>query len=131
VDTTSVPVYAMGFCIVVFTVIVIGIAVYGMLVWYPRRKQKSIDTKKASGKQGEATIIRLPKLNPYSSSKSLYRLVKIGLEIRVPGLETYEVDKTFTIPTGAVRMLEEGKVVPVWVDPNNPRNLDKIVIEIK
>ena len=92
-----------------------------------------MDALKASGKQGEATIIRLPdhRLGPPPGRSSVFTMVPIGLEIRVPGLETYKVDKTFTIPTHALDLLEEGTVVPVWVDSNNPRDLDKIVIDLK
>lgn len=130
-DATTIIVYVAGFCIVVFAVVVTGLAFYGMLVWYPRQRQKSIDAKKAAGRQGEATILRLPNFSRYTSSRSLYRLIIIALEIRVPGIETYEVEKAFLIPTGGVGLLEEGKIVPVWVDPKEPRNLDKIVIDIQ
>jgi hypothetical protein len=41
------------------------------------------------------------------------------------------VDKVFTFPTHALDKLEVGKVIAVWVDPKEPRNLDKIVIDIK
>jgi hypothetical protein len=41
------------------------------------------------------------------------------------------VDKVFTFPTHALGKLEVGKTVAVWVDPKEPRNLDKIVIDIK
>jgi hypothetical protein len=33
------------------------------------------------------------------------------------GIDTYQVDKVFTIPTHALDRLEEGKIVAIWVDP--------------
>ena len=92
-----------------------------------------MDDLKSKGKQGEATIIRLPdhKLGPPPGKSPVFTVVTIGLEIRVPGIETYEVDKRFTFPTHALGLLEVGKVVAVWVDPKAPRNLDKIVIDVQ
>ena len=49
----------------------------------------------------------------------------------MPGIETHEVDKTFTIPTQALYSLERDKVGAVWVDPKEPHNLDKIVLQRK
>ena len=123
----------LSVCIVVFGIVATVGSIYGILVWYPRYRQKKIDALKATGRQGEATIIRPPDhaLGNYPGRRAVFTLVQIGLEISVPGLDTYEVDKTFTIPTHALDKLEIGKVVAVWVDPKNPRNLDKIVIHVK
>jgi hypothetical protein len=131
--TTSIITTIVSICIVVFGIIAVTGALYGMFVWYPRYRQKRIDALKGSGKQGEATIIRLPnhKLGPPPGRSSVFTMVPIGLQIRVPGIEIYEVDKVFTFPTHALDKLEVGKVVAVWVDPKEPRNLDKIVIDIK
>lgn len=60
----------------------------------------------------------------------MFTLVPIKLEIRVPGVDKYVVEKTFTFPTGSLDLLEEGKVVAVWVDPRAPRDLSKIVIHV-
>jgi hypothetical protein len=49
----------------------------------------------------------------------------------MPGLETYQIEKTFTFPIHALSLVEVGKVVAVWVDPKDPRNHEKIVIDIK
>ena len=91
-----------------------------------------MDELKKTGRQGEATIIRLPdhELGNYPGGRALFTMVKIGLEIRVLGIDTYEVDKTFTIPSHALDRLSKGNVVAVWVDPKEPRNLEKIVIDI-
>ena len=88
---------------------------------------------KKAGRPGEATIIRLPghELGPPPGRRSIFTKVPIGLEIRVLGLDSYEVDKVFTIPTHALSRLEVGKTVAVWVDPRDPRNHDKIVIDIQ
>ena len=103
-----------------------------MFVWYPEQRKKRIEALKAAGRKGEATIIGLDErfLRQSSTRRALFQMVPIGLEIRVPGMEPYQVDKVFTIPSSAVRELQVGKVVPVWVDPKEPHNLDKIVIDI-
>jgi hypothetical protein len=119
-------------CIVLFGIVAVAASFYGILVWYPRYRQKQVETLKASGRQGQATILRLPRhrLGPPPGRRSVFTMVPIGLEIRVPGIEPYEVDKVFSFPTYALDKLEEGRVVAVWVDPEQPRNLDKIVIHI-
>jgi hypothetical protein len=105
-------------------------------IWNPglvsRAEKKESGGAQGLGQTGEATIIRLPKhkLGPPPGRSSVFTRVSIGLEIRVIGIETYEVDKVFTFPTHALNKLEEGKVVAMWVDPKEPRNLDKIVIHL-
>lgn len=129
--TTAMITTVVSICVVLFGIVAVLGSLYGILVWYPRYRQKKVDALKVSGRQGEATIIRLPEHISRKSARAVFTLIPIGLEIRVMGLETYEVDKVFTMPSSAVRQLQVGKVVPVWVDPNEPRNLDKIVIHIK
>lgn len=131
-SNTSLITTMASICVVLFGIFGVGAALYGILIWLPAREKRKVDALKAAGKQGQATILRLPDLpRPYSSSnRAVFKMVRIGLEIRVPGEEPYEVDKVFTIPSGAVRLLVVGKVVPVWIDPQAPLNLDKIVIHI-
>jgi hypothetical protein len=57
--------------------------------------------------------------------------VKIGLEIRVPEDDTFQVDTLFNIPTSALDGLELGRVVGVWVDPREPDNPDKNAKDIQ
>lgn len=132
-STTYTITIAFMVCIGLFGILAIGGSLYGVPVWYPRYRQRKVDALKASGRQGEATIIRLPnhRLGPSPGRSSVFTMVPIVLEIRVPGLDTCKVDKTFTIPTHALDLLEEGKVIPVWVDPQNPRDLDKIVMDLQ
>ncbi len=131
--TTSIITIALSACILLFGIVAFVGALYGILVWYPARRKKTVESLKATGRQGEATILRLPshKLGPQPGRSSVFTTVLIGLEIRVLGMEPYEVDKTFTFPTHALALLEVGKVVTVWVDTKEPRNLDKIVIDVK
>lgn len=131
--TTSIITIIVGTCAVLFSIAVFAGALYGILVWYPRKRQERVDDLKSKGKQGEATIIRLPdhKLGPPPGKSSVFTIVTIGLEIRVPGIETYEVDKRFTFPTHALGLLKVGKTVAVWIDPKEPHNLDKIVIHVE
>lgn len=131
--TTSLITTITTICIVAFSLVMTVAAFYGILVWYPRYRQKHVDALKTTGKQGEATIIGLPKhrLGPLPGRSSVFTIVPIKLEIRVPGIETYVVEKKFTFPTGSLGLLKEGKVVAVWVDPGAPRDLEKIVIHVE
>ena len=131
--TTSLITTIAMICIGAFSLVVIAGAFYGLLVWFPARRKEKVDSLKATGKQGEATIIGLPdhRLGPRGGRSSVFSMVPIKLEIRVPGIEPYVVEKTFTFPTSGLSLLEEGKVVAVWVDPQAPRNLDKIVIHVE
>lgn len=132
-DSTSVITLVSTICAAVFGIVVTVGAAYGILVLLPRYQNKKVESLKAQGKQGKATILRVPEQarRSYSRNNSMYTLVNIGLEIDVPGIDIYQVDKTFTFPTGWLSALEEGKVVDVWVDPDNPRDLSKIVIHVK
>jgi hypothetical protein len=129
-STTAMITTVVSICIVLFGIVAVVASMYGILVWYPAQRKKKVDVLKASGRQGEATILRLPDHISRRSARAVFTLVPIGLEIRVMGLETYEVDKVFTIPSSAARELQVGKVVPVWVNPKESRNLDKIVIHL-
>lgn len=132
-ESTYIITLIAGIILGIVSLVIIAGAVYAIGIWYPRQVNERVARLKASGRQGEAVIVRLPRsdMRGYGSHEAMYKLVAIGLEIRVPGVETYEIDKTFTIPSGYVRYLEIGKIVPVWIDPNNPRNTDSIVIHIE
>lgn len=129
--TTTITTIA-SVCMAVFGIAAVGAFFYFALVWLPRYQKQKVDNLKEKGKQGEATIIGLPKheLGPQPGRSSVFTMVPIKLEIRVPGIETYVVEKTFTFPTGSLDLLEEGKIVAVWVDPKSPRDVSKIVIHV-
>jgi hypothetical protein len=131
--TTAIITILLSTCILLFGTAAIVVGIYAILVWYPAYKQKRADIRKANGVKGEATIVRLPdfELQPFTARSAAFTLVNMGLEIRVPGIEPYEIDKVFSVPTQALYLLRKDKVVDVWVDPNEPRDLDKIVIDIK
>ena len=130
--TTSLITTIGSICVVVFGIVALAASLYGLLVLLPRYQQQKVDNLKVTGKQGEATIIGLPnrRLGPPPGGSSVFTMVPIKLEIRVPGIETYAVEKTFTFPTSGLGLLEEGKVVAVWVDPKAPRDVSKIVIHV-
>ena len=78
-------------CIMLFGMAAVVGSIYGILVWYPARRQKKVEALKASGRQGEATILRLPDQIPRRSARAVFTRVPIGLDIRVMGIEPYEV----------------------------------------
>jgi hypothetical protein len=118
--------------------ILVGVAALALVIWafrfllvkLPKAVNERVEGLKQTGAQGEATIVRLPRLNPYSTREAMYRRIEIGLSIRVPDIPEYEVDKMFNMPSGAIPYLEVGKVVPVWIDPANPHDHSKIVIHV-
>jgi hypothetical protein len=128
--TTYIITIALMICIGVFGVFAVAGSIYGIIVWYPAYRKKKVDALKSTGRQGEASILRLPNHRLGGYRRAVFTRVPIRLEIHIVGLDPYEVDKTFTIPTHALDLFEEGNVVPVWVDSKNPRDLDKIVIDL-
>jgi hypothetical protein len=118
--------------------IVVGIAALAFVWWVfqlllvklPMAVNERVEGLKETGAQGEATIVRLPHLKPYSTRSAMYRRIEIGLAIRVPGVPEYEVDKVFNMPSGAIPYLEVGKVVSVWIDAAAPLDHSKIVIHV-
>ena len=130
--TTSLITTIATICIGAVSLVIVVGAFYGLLVLLPRYQRKKVEGLKAAGKQGEATIVGLPKhkLGPQPGRSSMFTMVPMKLEIRVPGIDPYQVEKTFTFPTGSLDLLEEGKVVAVWVDPKSPRDVSKIVIHV-
>jgi hypothetical protein len=94
-------------CIGLFGILAVGGAIYGILVWYPAYRKMKVDTLKGSGRQGEATIIRLPdhQHGGYPGRRAEFTLVPIGLEIRMMGLDTYKFDQSFSIPTHALDLI--------------------------
>jgi hypothetical protein len=130
-DSTYIITLIAGILAGIFTIAVV-VAFFVFLKLYSRETEKRHTELKARGKRGEAVIVRLPRPKmDAAGSNSLYSIVPIGLEIRVPGIAPYEIDKEFTIPTSSVRFLEIGKTVSVWIDPNNPRNTESIVFEVE
>ena len=132
-NTTLYITIGLSVCIAIFGILAVIGSIYGIFVWYPSHQKKKVDSLKATGRQGEASIIRLPdhELGNYPGRRAVFTRVPIGLEIRVMGIDAYEVDKVFTIPSHVLDRLVKGKVVAIWVDPKEPENLDKIVIDIK
>jgi len=120
-------------CVGGLSIVLVAGGFYFILIWLPRYQNKKVENLKASGRKGKGVILRVPesaqKYNPHR--KGMYTFVTIGLEIDVPGVDVFQVDKTFTFPTGYMSSLEVGKEVEVWIDPQNPRDQSKIVMHIQ
>lgn len=130
-DFTDMVTIVSVICVGGLSAVLVGAALYALLILLPRTINNRVDRLKASGRQGRAVILRVPEsISDNSHRRSMYTLVTIGLQIDVPGVEIYEVDKTFTFPTGHLSSLEVGKEVAVWIDPKNPRDTSKIVIHV-
>ena len=132
-DSTSLIAVISGICIVGLSIVLVGGGLYFLMIWLPRKQNQKVENLKTTGRKGKAIILRFPEhINkPGQNRRGMYTFVNIGLKIDVPGVDVYEVDKTFTFPTGHLTSLQVGKEVDVWIDPNNPRDVSKIVIHIK
>lgn len=118
-------------CIVIFGIVAVTASIYGIFVWYPRYRQRRVEALKVSGRQGIATILEVAEGDhPGYVRRAVFIRTPIRLAINVSGIEPYEVNKVFTVPSHAIDLLVKGKVVAVWVDPKEPGNLDKIVIDL-
>ena len=131
-EFTRIVALVTSVCIVGFGVVLVAASLYGILVWYPRDQQKRVAALKATGRQGVATILEVQEgSRPGYARRALFVRTPLRLAIHVPGIEPYEVSKFFTVPSHTMDLLVKVQVVAVWVDPNAPRDLDKIVIESK
>lgn len=97
-STTYYITIALVVCIGLFGLLAVGGSIYGILVWYPRYRQRKVDALKAGDRQGEATILQGPNHRLGGYRRAVFTLVPIRWEIRVLGLDTYEVDKNVHHP---------------------------------
>jgi len=82
----------------------------------------------ATGKQGEATILRLD-----DTGMRINRDPRISLllEVRLPGHPAYQVQKTVRISLIRISQVQVGSVIAVLADPAQPQNPENVALLLK
>ena len=80
------------------------------------------------GIRGEATILSLQDTGMRINDNPRVAMV---LEIRLPNMPPYQVQKTITVSIVQLAQVSVGAVVAVLVDPSGPNNPDKVGILLK
>jgi len=80
------------------------------------------------GIRGEATILSLQDTGMRINDNPRVAMV---LEIRLPNMPPYQVQKTITVSIVQLAQVSVGAVVAVLVDPSAPNNPDKVGILLK
>lgn len=98
---------------------VIWVAVAAGLVVYMRREKKKAEHNDwifKQGMRGRATVVEA------SSRGTLNEMpmMRLVLELEVPGQETKRVTRGETMPVFAATRMQPGTVLPVYVNPSNP-----------
>jgi hypothetical protein len=112
--------------IIVFSfVCVFGVIVLSFLAYYlfARSGRKKAEDLMKTGQQGQATVLSLEDTGVLINNNPR---VRIGLEVRIPGYQPYQVMKTMTIPMIRLSQVQVGSVVNVMADPTEPANPDKV-----
>jgi hypothetical protein len=82
----------------------------------------------AVGIKGEATILSLQDTGMRINDNPRVSMV---LEVRLPNIPTYQIQKTITVSIVQLAQVSVGAVVGVLVDPSAPNNPDKVGILLK
>jgi hypothetical protein len=122
--TTIIVVVALVILIVLVSVTA-GVAIP---LWNIRKNKKKAEVLKATGQQGEATVLQLDDTGIRVNDNPR---VKVLLEVRIPGYSPYQVQKTVTIPLVRASQIQVGSIVTVLADPTHPTNADKVGILLR
>jgi hypothetical protein len=93
-----------------------------------RKNKQKAEALKATGQQGEATVLQLEDTGTRINDNPRVNLL---LEVRIPGYPPYQVRKTVTIPIIRASQIQVGSVVTVLADPTQPTNPDKVGILLR
>jgi hypothetical protein len=80
------------------------------------------------GIQGEATILSVQDTGMRINDNPRVAMV---LDVRLPNMPSYQVQKTITISIVQLAQVQVGAVIGVLVDPSAPNNPDKVGILLK
>ena len=111
----------------VFTLVVIA-ASFAIPIMWMRNSQKRTQELMARGTQGEATILALQDTGMRINDNPR---VSMLLEVRMPYMAPYQIQKVATVPLIRMSQVQVGSVVPVMVDMSAPTNPDKVGIMLR
>jgi hypothetical protein len=107
---------------------VITVAAIAIPIMWMRNSQKRAEHLMSNGTPGEATILALQDTGTRINDNPR---VSMLLEIRMPNMASYQIQKVATVPLIRLSQIQVGSVVPVMVDLSQPTNPDKVGIMLK
>lgn len=114
-------------CTLVITVAAIAIPFY-FIRKMSENNRKRAEELAAVGTQGEATVLALQDTGMRINDNPR---VAMTLEIRLPNMPPYQIQKTITISILQIAQVQVGAIVPVLVDLAAPNNPDKVGIMLR
>lgn len=114
-------------CTLVITVAAIAVP-FIIIRQMNQNNQKRAQELAAVGIQGEATILSLQDTGMRINDNPRVAMV---LDIRLPNLPSYQIQKTITVSIVQLAQVSVGAVVRVLVDPSAPNNPDKVGILLR
>ena len=119
-------------CISLVCTLVITVAAIAIPFYFIRKNsennRKRAEELAAVGTRGEATILGLQDTGMRINDNPR---VTITLEIRLPNMQPYQIQKTSTISILQLAQVQPGAVVAVLVDMAAPTNPDKVGILLR
>lgn len=123
-NTTIILIVAL---VVLFVLLFLAAGV-AIPLWSIRKNKAKTEALKATGLQGEATVLQLEDTGARVNNNPRMNLL---LEVRIPGYPLYQVTKTVAVPTVRMSQFHVGAIFPVLADPSQPDNPDKLGILLK
>lgn len=114
-------------CTLVITVAAIAVP-FIIIRQMNQNNQKRAQELAAVGIRGEATILSLQDTGMRINDNPRVAMV---LEVRLPNMAPYQVQKTITVSIIQLPQVQPGAVVAVLVDPSAPQNPDKVGILLR
>jgi len=109
-------------CSLVITVAAIAIPFY-FIRKMSENNRKRAEELAAVGTQGQATILAVQDTGMRINDNPR---VNVTLEIRLPNMPPYQIQKTITVSLFQVAQIQVGATIPVLVDMAAPSNPDKV-----
>ena len=91
-------------------------------------KQRKVEELLATGKKGEAVVVRLEDTGVRIGDDPRVRLL---LEVHLEGHASYQVTKTILVPMIRLPQVQVGSKVEVLADPSEPDSPDKVAVLLK
>jgi hypothetical protein len=108
-----------GYFMAAVTLIAVAVImlIIGVIVSIRARKKRKIET---GGTPGQATVVNLSQTGTYINQNPQFIF---ELDVNVPGMGQYRAQTTATVPMYIVQAVGPGAVLPVKVDPADPKEL--------
>jgi hypothetical protein len=114
-------------CTLVITVAAIAVP-FIIIKKMNESNQKRAQELAAVGVRGEATILSVQDTGMRINDNPRVAMV---LEVRLPNMAPYQIQKTITVSIVQLAQVQTGAVVGVLVDPSAPQNPDKVGVLLR